>query len=178
MLETINSYIRKFFNYCKRIYWHSRLGSFGKGSTIGKLVMISHPENIFIDEQVQIQQGVILRPSRNHKIEIGAESGINPYVSIYGKVKIGRWAMIAPHVMIAGGNHWSELNDKPMIKSRKSVNKGIIIEDDVWIGANSVIVDGVRIGRGAIIGAGSIVTNDVNENEIVVGTPAKKLRNR
>jgi len=61
----------------------------------------------------------------------------------------------------------------------EKISKGpIIIEDDVWIGSNSVILSGVKIGRGSIIGAGSIVTKDVESYSIVGGNPAKFLRKR
>lgn len=55
---------------------------------------------------------------------------------------------------------------------------GIIIEDDVWIGCNSVILPGVKIGTGAIIGAGSVVTKNIPANAIVCGNPAKILKYR
>lgn len=167
-----------FFKKIKEFYWKSKFEKFGKNSTIGRLSMISHPEKISIGNKVQIQQGVILRPGKDSQIEIGDESGINPYVCIYGKVKIGKFAMIAPHVMIAGGNHVINELNKPMIKINKSKNIGVIIEDDVWIGANSVILDGVNIGHGAVIAAGSIVTKNVEPYDIIAGTPAKKINNR
>ncbi len=168
--------LNKLKNSIFSLFWKNKLGAFGKGSTIGRFALISHPKNIFIGRAVQIQQGVVLRPSKNHKIEIGSESGINPYTAIYGKVKIGKWAMIAPHVMIAGGNHVSDGSGRPLIKCGKSSNIGIIIEDNVWIGANSVIVDGVTIGKGSIVAAGSVVIKNVDPYQVVGGNPAKVIR--
>lgn len=154
-----------------------KFGSFGEGSTLECLLHIRNPENIFIGKKVQIQQGVVLRP-RINKIIIGDYTGINPYVTIYGKVSIGQYNMIAPHVMLAGGNHAIKSIDTPMILSSEGTNKGIIIEDDVWIGANSIITDGVKIGKGAVIAAGSVVTKDVKPYEIVGGNPAKVIKSR
>ena len=67
---------------------------------------------------------------------------------------------------------------QPMIQQRCPPNVGIVIGNDVWIGANSVILDGVKIGEGAIIGAGSVVTKDVKSFAIVAGNPARFIKKR
>ena len=64
------------------------------------------------------------------------------------------------------------------IKRQGNTEKGIIIGNDVWIGAGVCIVDGVTIGDGSIIGAGSIVTKNIPEMSIYAGNPAKKIRSR
>ncbi len=65
-----------------------------------------------------------------------------------------------------------------MILWGKGSNKGIITEEDVWIGANSIVIDGVKIGKGAVIAAGAVVTKDVNPYDIVSGNPAKVIKSR
>ena len=110
-------------------------------------------------------------------LEMGNYVQINPGTSIYGKVSIGSHVMIAPNCMIAGGNHGTELSGIPM-RFQKSTEKGICIEDDVWIGANSVILDGVNIGRGCIIGAGSVVNKNIPAYSVAVGNPARIIKNR
>ena len=86
--------------------------------------------------------------------------------------------MIAPHVTLAAGNHnFSNLN-VPMLKQGCNSKGGINIEDDVWIGANSVVVDGVTIGTGAVIAAGAVVTKNVPPYAIMAGVPAKKIDSR
>jgi len=65
-----------------------------------------------------------------------------------------------------------------LIRNQGYKSKEIIIEDDVWIASNVFIGKGIRIGKGAIIGAGAVVVNDVEENTIVAGIPAKKIKNR
>ena len=129
---------------------------------------------VFIGKNVFIKEGVILRGS---KIILGDNVGINPYTVIYGNVRIGSHVMISPHVTIAGGNHGFKSIDKPM-KCQKCTSKGIVIGDDVWVGSNSVILDGVNIYEGAIIAAGSVVTKDVNRYDVVAGVPAKVINNR
>jgi len=155
----------------------ANIGQFGNNSTIEWPVEIKNPENISIGNNTLICNNVILRPRRN-KIIIGSDGGINPNVAIFGKVSIGNFAMIAPNVVIAGGNHATDDLTLPMIKAGKSTNKGIVIADDVWIGANSVILDGVKIGKGAIVAAGSIVTKDVPAYSIFAGNPANQIGSR
>jgi acetyltransferase-like isoleucine patch superfamily enzyme len=79
--------------------------------------------------------------------------------------------------MIAAGNHNFSRIDVP-IMDQGNTAKGIRIEDDVWIGANSVILDGVTIRHGAIVAAGTVVTNDVETFSVVAGVPAQKKRVR
>lgn len=110
-------------------------------------------------------------------LDIGPYSQLNPGVVVYGKVCIGSHVMIAPNVTIAGGNHRFDRRDIPMM-FQGSQERGIVIEDDVWIGANSVITDGVKIGKGAIVGAGSVVTRDVPAGFIVHGQSASRSRRR
>jgi acetyltransferase-like isoleucine patch superfamily enzyme len=110
-------------------------------------------------------------------ITIGNCVVINPSSVLYGNVKIGNKVMIAPNVMIAGGNHGILDNGIPMI-NQESKSKGITIGSDIWIGANSVILDGVIIEDGAVIAAGSVVTKNVTSFTIVAGNPATLLRKR
>jgi acetyltransferase-like isoleucine patch superfamily enzyme len=80
--------------------------------------------------------------------------------------------------MIAAGDHDYLQTEKP-IRFAGNITKGpIIIEDNVWIGANCTITDGVRIGRDAVIAANSVVTTDVAPYDLVGGAPAKFISNR
>lgn len=81
--------------------------------------------------------------------------------------------MFGPHVMIATGNHRTDIIGKYMIDihdKREQDDQDVIIEDDVWIGMGSIILKGVKIGRGSVIGAGSIVTRDVPPYTIQAGS--------
>lgn len=98
---------------------------------------------------------------------------------IYNSVEMGNYCSIAPNVVIGGMEHsyWAVSTSTHLSEQCISGRK-TIIGHDVWIGANCVVRQGVKIGNGAVIGAGSIVTKDVPENSIVCGTPAKLLRER
>lgn len=110
---------------------------------------------------------------------IGQFTQINHFTVIYGgEVHIGNNVMIAPHVMIAAGDHDFIQTEKPM-RFAGELSKGPIrIEDNVWIGSNCTITDGVTIGRDAVVGANSVVTQDVGPYDIVGGVPARVIRNR
>ena len=95
------------------------------------------------------------------------------------KVELGRYAMLAPYVSIIGGDHIFSIPGFPIIFSgRPEGVRPTIIEDDVWIGFRATILAGVRIGRGAIVGAGSVVTKDIPPYEIYAGIPAHKIGER
>ncbi len=149
----------------------------GKNLRIEQHVQFSDAQNILLGNDILICQGVILRPRRN-QIFIDDGSSINPYVCIFGKVRIGKYATIAPNVMVFGGNHAIDGIDVPMIQKGRSDIRGIEIGDDVWLGASSVILDGVSIGKGAVVGAGSVVTKDVQGYDIVAGNPARRIGSR
>jgi acetyltransferase-like isoleucine patch superfamily enzyme len=111
--------------------------------------------------------------------DVGLGKGVQlgPGVCIYGKVQIGADCMIAPNVVIAAGGHGYNTRTIPMIRQEAPM-RGIVIGCDVWVGANAVVLDGVTIGEGAVIGALSVVTSDVEPYAIMVGNPARKLRER
>ena len=110
-------------------------------------------------------------------ISLGNKSGIGDSCLIIGKVVIGDNVMIGPEVMFLAANHNYERKDIPMNKQGFS-SKGIIVDDDVWIGARAIILDGVHIRKGTIVGAGSIVTKNTEEYSVVVGNPAKEKKRR
>ena len=112
-----------------------------------------------------------------HDIVLGANCTVNPFAVVRGRVRIGNDVRIASHASVLGVNH---VFDDPMrpIHRQGEASIGVVIGDDVWIGANAVVVDGVTIGNHAIVAAGAVVTHDVPEWQIVAGNPAKPIRDR
>lgn len=134
--------------------------------------------NNTIGNSVFLGDNVELRCNGRNKIIIGNNCSINRNTTIIGNVLLKSNIMIAPSVTIAGGNHnFKDTTTKPM-NQQGSSSKGIIIEDDVWIGANSVILDGVVIGKGSVIGAGSVVTKSIPPLSVAVGNPCKVIKTR
>ncbi|SCB61794.1 transferase hexapeptide (six repeat-containing protein) [Rhizobium aethiopicum] len=110
-------------------------------------------------------------------VVLGDDCSINPYACVSGKVTCGNGVRIASHASIVGFNHGFDDPALP-IHRQGVVSLGIVIGDDVWIGANCVILDGVTIGNGAVIAAGAVVTGDIPAMAIAGGVPARVLRNR
>jgi acetyltransferase-like isoleucine patch superfamily enzyme len=106
---------------------------------------------------------------------IGERSRIGIGNTVIGPIKIGNNVSIAQNVVFSGLNHaYEDINLAPM--DQACPTDEIIIEDDCWIGSNSVITAGVKIGKHVIIAAGSIVTKDVPSFSVVAGSPAKILK--
>ena len=113
-----------------------------------------------------------------YAVELGDNSGLGINCRISGKTLIGNNVMMGPNVCIFTKNHAFSRTDIPMNMQGMSNERPVIIEDDVWIGANVIILPGVKISKGAIIGAGAVVTKNVPEYAIVCGNPAVVVKNR
>ncbi len=103
--------------------------------------------------------------------------------AVHSRIVIGDKVIMGPEVVIMGGDHNTTLAGKFMIDFRESENqpendKDVILETDIWVGARAIILKGVRVGRGAVIGAGAVVTRSVPPYWVVGGNPARPLRLR
>jgi len=124
----------------------------------------------------------------SHGISIGAQSYIGKEVSIETNAEIGRYALIANRVAFVGRHdHEFSRIGVPIRFGRwiggadadpQLARSAVVLEDDVWLGYGSIILSGVRIGRGAIVAAGAVVTADVPTYAIVGGVPAKVIGHR
>lgn len=126
-----------------------------------------------VGKKVNIEKGAAF----TRKCTIGNRSGIGLNAKI-GSVNIGDNVMMGPDCVMLTRNHDFTRTDIPMIDQGFRQEKPITIGNDVWIGERVIILPGVKIGNGVIIGAGSIVTKDVKDFDIVAGNPAKPIRNR
>lgn len=112
-------------------------------------------------------------------ITVGKNCFLGEYNVVRGQggVTIGNDVYTGPMVQLVAVNHVFHDANRP-IREQGITAKGIVIEDDVWLGANVTVVDGVTVGKGSIIGAGSVVTQDIPPYSIAVGTPAKPIKSR
>lgn len=94
------------------------------------------------------------------------------------RVKVGPYVMFGPNVTITGSDHRFDIPGTPMIFSGRPELKETIIEADVWVGHGSIVMSGIKIGRGSVIAANSVVTKDIPPYEVHGGVPAKKIKDR
>lgn len=119
---------------------------------------------------------------RLSKLNIGEKTVINIGINVYSNeeyiVDIGSRCAIAANVsfIYESSPNFSILSNLDFVKNNYISKKKIIVEDDVWIGHGAVIFPGIIIGKASIIGAGSIVTKNVEPYSVVKGIPAKKVR--
>jgi acetyltransferase-like isoleucine patch superfamily enzyme len=170
--------------HCKIKYCH-RIRA-GKTITIGDNVEINalSTEGITLGNNVTILRNTVIECTGNIKnmgegLIIGSNVGIaqNCFIQVRGKVTIGSDVMFGPNVSIFSENHGFADLDTPMI-SQPTIREAVIIEDDVWLGTRSIILSGVRIGKGSIIAAGALVNKDIPPYSIAAGVPAKVIRSR
>lgn len=141
--------------------------------------LLRYPKNIKIGSDSIIKSGThICSCNESAQISIGRRTTIGFYTFLYAsnKIIIGNDCMIAPFVYIVDSNHKMTASIRMNLQDNET--KPIKIGDDVWIGAKAVILSGVDIGDGAVISAGSVVTENVMPNSIVGGVPAKHLKYR
>ena len=108
-------------------------------------------------------------------VVIGDYTRIGIHNTIIGPVTIGSHVNLAQGITVTALNHNFEDTTK-RIDEQGVTTKLVVIGDDVWIGANAVILPGVTIGRHAVVAAGAVVTTDVPENTVVGGVPAKIIK--
>lgn len=111
-------------------------------------------------------------------IALGDNSDIGMDALILGSATIGRNVMMGPRCILIATTHAHHDPGVPMNTQGWAPERPIVIEDDVWIGAAAIVLPGCRIGRGSIVGAGSVVTKDVTPYSMVGGNPARVLRTR
>ena len=175
--------------------------SSGVNVYISPCAIVKRGRKISIGDNVVVERGVMLRVDTERSyitigkdsylsshatlntfdgwITIGAHCSVNSYAILYGHggLQIGDDVRIAPQVMILPMNHVFADLDVPIWKQGIHT-RGIKIEDDVWLGAGSVVLDGVTIGKGSVIGAGAVVSKDIPSYSIAVGVPARVVKRR
>ena len=125
----------------------------------------------------------------NGNISMGKYTSIQDRCILLGDIDIGNSCIFAPNVYISSGKHYYDYKPELYIRNQDSLilndselrakhSKKVIIEDDCWIGINTVIMSGVKICRGSVIGSNSVVTSDVQPFSIMAGSPAKLIKKR
>ncbi len=146
------------------VYLHACPG----GIDIGENTMVMHHAELHVYN---------FRDLPHAGIRIGRDCLISEFNVLRGQggITIGDRVYTAPLVQLAAVNHVFSDPGRPFIEQGITA-QGIVIEDDVWIGAGAVVTDGVRIGRGAVVAAGAVVTHDVPPHTVVAGVPARVVK--
>jgi len=166
---------RRSLYYFKRFRWLK--ASLGPGSFIELSSKISNPQNILLGTNSYVSNGVIITNDFGI-IKLGNRSHIAPscVINCYkANLIIGNSVAIGPNCSIIAHSNKYEPNK---LITEVTISKDIFIEDNVFIGANVVILPGVKIGNNSIVGAGAVVVENVSPNTIVVGIPAKPMKIR
>ncbi len=103
--------------------------------------------------------------------------GFNTRINVFADIRIGQEVSIGANSYLASNNHNYQLTDIS-IQAQGFSGSPIVIEDDVWLGCHVTVLPGVRIGRGAVVGAGSVVTKSVPAGEVWAGVPARRIAER
>jgi acetyltransferase-like isoleucine patch superfamily enzyme len=165
---------------------HFRYGarcSVGEGTTIivRKEAALTLADDCYLGRYMEICPG--------GAITIGEATSIQDRCIVLGEVTIGCHCLLAPNIMLSSGHHHFDLDPTWLIRDQDrrvtqdarlaaDLDRPIVIEDDCWLGINSVVMRGVTVGRGAVVGAGAIVVDNVQPYSVVAGVPAKEIKKR
>jgi acetyltransferase-like isoleucine patch superfamily enzyme len=178
------------------------LGACGRDVSFGAHVTLRHPRKIRLGDHVVVDDGCVLdaKGAANDGIRIGnrvflgrhtiltckdgdivLEDGVNVsfHCAVFSasSVRIGGETLLAAYCYVVGGGHDFDRTDVPVIRQGRP-SKGIDVGHGVWLGAGSVILDGVTIGHDAIVGALAVVSQDVPPFAVAAGAPARVVRDR
>jgi len=154
-------------------------------AAIGENVVIEHgalilkPERVKIGSNVYIGHYAILRGYDTNDLVIGNDTWIGQfcYINSAGGVEIGSRVGVGPYVKMMSSEHAEEGRDVPVLFCDLEFAR-VKVEDDSDIGMGAIILPGVTVGKGSIVGAGAVVTRDVEPYSIVAGVPARKIGER
>ena len=167
-----------------RVLWGWRFKSLGARSVVGRCRWVQNPSAIHIDHHTSIGDGWVLadlapeKSGDQPKIRIGSYCNIlHDFQCNSGlSVEIQDCVLIAPRVFITDSDHViDQTGGKRTTQCNDFRSKPVIIEHDCWLGVNSVILKGVRVGHHSIVGANAVVTRDVPPFTTVAGSPARPV---
>lgn len=159
---------------------------FGRGVTLGRGVCIDglSRSGVRLGNCVNIGAYSIIEATGvlsklGEGCSIGSNSAMGPfsYVGAAGGVRIGEDVIMGQRISFHAENHLYERTDLP-IRMQGVSRQGIVIDDDCWIGSNTIFLDGAHVGKGCVIGAGALVRGVIPPYSVAAGVPAKVIRSR
>jgi acetyltransferase-like isoleucine patch superfamily enzyme len=186
----------------RRLCYPWLLGSVGRNVTFGQGVVLRHPAKIRLGDDVVVDDLVVLdaKGETNRGITVGSgvflgrgtilsckdgdivlgdHVNIGFYSEIFSgsSVTVGAYGLFAAYTYLVGGGHEYDRSGVPVVEQGRQ-SKGIALGENVWLGAGVKVMDGVRIGRDVVVGAGGVVTEDLPAGVVAVGVPARVVRRR
>lgn len=188
----------------RKIFYRCLFRKVGKGVVFGRNITLRHPHKISLGDNTFIDDLAVLdaKGENNEGIHIGANCyigrntilsckegsiSLGDYCNISANcsflsettISLGKYCFLAGHCyLVAGGNHSFEDTSIPIMFQPSLSKGGIQIEEDVWLGAGVVVLDGSTIGRGSVVGAGAVVTRSLPAFSVAIGAPARRVRGR
>jgi acetyltransferase-like isoleucine patch superfamily enzyme len=162
--------------------YHSNL-RLGAHCFVGDRVLIFQRKDggpVELGDRVYIYRDTIIETGLGGYLTVGNQSSIHPRCQLNANVapiQIGSGVMIAPNCAFYSYDH-GLAPDRPVRHQPLHTKGPIVISDEAWVGVGATVLSGVRIGKGAVIGAASVLTNDVPDNAIAVGSPARVVKMR
>jgi acetyltransferase-like isoleucine patch superfamily enzyme len=178
------------------------LGSCGRNVTFGQGVVLRHPAKIRLGDDVVVDDLVLLDAKgstnqgirlgngvflgrgtilscKNGDIDLGDHVNIGFHSEVFSgsTVTVGKYGLFAAYTYLVGGGHEFDRPDVPVIEQARR-SRGITLGDNVWLGTGAKVLDGVRVGRDVVVGAGAVVTEDLPDGVVAVGVPARAVRRR
>ncbi len=190
--------------FLRKVFYPMIIGRVGRGVAFGHHITLRNPhkiqigDNSFIDDNAVLDakgeeaDGILIGENvivgRNTILSCkGGSIHLGDYVNISAgcsllsetKIDVGSYTFLAGHCyLVAGGNHSFERTDIPIMFQPSLRKGGIAIGEDCWLGASVIVLDGTSLGKGCVVGAGTVVTKSFPSYSIIVGTPARKIKDR
>jgi acetyltransferase-like isoleucine patch superfamily enzyme len=186
----------------RKVLYRLLLGGVGRGVVFGQGVVLRHPHKVRLGDGVTVDDLVVLdaKGTTNRGIDVGrgvflgrgtilsckdgdialgdhANLGFHCEIFSGSSVTVGAHALFAAQVYLVGGGHEFESRDAAVVDQPRT-SRGIVLGDNVWLGTGAKVLDGIRIGSHAVVGANAVVTADLPEGAIAAGVPARVLRLR
>lgn len=187
----------------RRIFYRGLFRRCGRQAVIGRNVTLRHPHRITLGDRVVIGdgctldakgrggEGIVIRDNvflgtgsilsmAGGGIEIDEGANIGSYCRIgtFGRTRIGKKALLAAYCYVVGATHRTDRLDIPILDQPNDTKGGAVVGDGTWLGARVTVLDGVTVGRDAIVGAHAVVTHDLPDYAVARGIPAKVVRRR